>query len=71
MQHSQPQHSQPASSLMSAEDDDDSSDDELLQTQMWRVQRLERNEFLDSRKVSCHILEPMQTILIGSIVMHV
>lgn len=56
---------------MSAEDDDDSSDDELLQTQMWRVQRLERNEFLDSRKVSCHILEPMQTILIGGIVMHV
>ena len=61
---------------MSAEDDDDSSDDdssddELLQTQMWRVQRLERNEFLDSRKVSCHILEPMQTILISGIVMHV
>ena len=70
MQHSQPQHSQPASSLMSAEDDD-SSDDELLQTQMWRVQRLERNEFLNSQKVSCHILEPMQTILIGGIVVHV
>ena len=45
------QHSQPESSLMRAEDDDNSSDDELLETQTWRVQRLERKEFLDSLKV--------------------
>ena len=57
------QHSQPESSLMRAEDDDNSSDDELLETQTWRVQRLERNEFLDSLKVSCHILEPKQSLL--------
>ena len=57
------QHSQPESSLMRAEDDDDSSDDELLETQTWRVQKLERNEFLDSLKVSCHILEPKQSLL--------
>ena len=57
------QHSQSESSLMRAEDDDDSLDDELLETQTWRVQRLEKNEFLDSLKVSCHILEPKQSLL--------
>lgn len=56
------QHSQPESSLMRAEDDDDGSDNELLETQTWRVQRLERNEFLDTLKVSCHILEPKQSL---------
>ena len=47
------QKSQPESNLMEEHGSD--SDEETLQTQMWGVQRLERNELLDSLKVTIHV----------------